>query len=116
MLSLKEQLYEKLREVIDPELGLNIVELGLVYNLLFYNKEKKLISADEAEHQDKVTLSVEIVMTLTSPMCPVGPIIMDEVKKKAEEVLQSVDVKLVWEPAWSQEHLSDEIKLQLGLL
>ena len=121
MVSLTQQIYEKLKNVIDPELGLNIVELGLVYRVVFHPQSDDT-AANQRSSKEKSQkplssepTSVEIVMTLTSPLCPVGPLIMDEVKKQVSSVLPVV-VTLVWDPPWSQDKLSDDIKLQLGLL
>ena len=121
MLSSKEQVFQKLKEVIDPELGLNIVDLGLIYDITLLPREQSTETDDEQsmvvdDTKEKIQEKATITMTLTSPFCPVGPMIMDEVKKKAKEIVVAVEVNLVWEPAWSQDKLSDEVKLQLGLL
>ena len=115
MSSLNEQCLTKLKEIIDPELGINIVDLGLIYNLLFQNKQGENILIDDKKNLSLKELQVEVIMTLTSPMCPVGPIITDEVKKKIDELAYATKVSLVWEPPWSQDKLSDEVKIQLGL-
>ncbi|MDP5238185.1 metal-sulfur cluster assembly factor [Uliginosibacterium sp. 31-16] len=88
-----------LRRVIDPEVGMNIVDLGLVYRL----------EASES--------GVELDLTMTSPACPMGEMIVAE----AEAVLadsvrpgQSVTVQLVWEPAWSPERMSAEARQHFG--
>jgi|TARA_Y100000031_G_C7955072_1_gene263321 metal-sulfur cluster biosynthetic enzyme len=95
----QKSIREKLKEVIDPEMGISIIDLGLVYDIKI---DKKVVNVD---------------MTLTSPMCPVGPFIIDEVRKSITELgAEIVNVNLVWEPAWNVENLSDEIKIQLGML
>jgi metal-sulfur cluster biosynthetic enzyme len=95
-----ETITECLREVYDPELGVNIVDLGLIYDLQFV--------------EGKVT----VVMTLTTPGCPMHDMIVGGVERALEmlpEVL-SVDVQVVWEPAWSPALMSDEAKQDLGYM
>ncbi len=92
------QLVEKLRTVIDPELGVNIVDLGLVYG---------------AQMVDGVA---HILMTTTTPACPVGEYLRDEIRwalLRIDRVL-GVEVELTHTPAWSPDRLSDEAKVQLG--
>ncbi len=89
---------DALRNVIDPEIQYNIVDLGLIYTVAVPSQEK-----------------VDIEMTLTSPACPFGPMIIHDVR---ESVLalgpEDVQIELVWQPPWSPEHMSDEAKLDLG--
>jgi len=95
----QEQVIEALRQVYDPELGLNIIDLGLVYDTRI-----------EDGH-------VHVTMTLTSPGCPVGPQIkrgVREVLRKLEGV-ETVDVDLVWTPPWSIDRLSEDAKMELGI-
>ncbi len=90
-----------LRQVIDPEVGIDIVELGLIYEVL--------MSEDECE--------LQVRMTMTSPACPMGSHIADEVRDALHRRwpgLRQVDVQLVWDPPWSNERLSDKAKQQLG--
>ena len=93
------QLIEALKQVIDPELMINIVDLGLVYEI----------------SQDERTANVE--MTLTSPACPAGPQIIQQ-SKMALEQLDDVDeakIKLVMSPPWSPERMTDEARDHLGI-
>ncbi|GAB4324941.1 MAG: metal-sulfur cluster assembly factor [Dehalococcoidia bacterium] len=95
-----EQLREKLREVKDPELDMSIVDLGLVYDIEFEDGE------------------VLITMTLTSPGCPLGPIIRGEAYAKLKEVpgVKDVDVQIVWNPPWDPRTMaSDDVKMALGI-
>jgi metal-sulfur cluster biosynthetic enzyme len=94
-----DELQQALRQVIDPELGLNIVELGLVYG----------VDAQEGD--------VEVRMTLTSPGCPAGPQIMDDVQRtlKMLDGVTSVNVELVWEPYWTPERIDPKVRAVLGL-
>lgn len=88
-----------LASVIDPELHINIVELGLIYDVE--------VKGDQ----------VVVVMTLTTPGCPLAPIIDEMVKKALAELkLTKVSVRLVWEPAWNIRMMSEEAKLKLGMI
>lgn len=95
-----EEIREKLREVIDPEIMLNIIDLGLVYDIQYENGD------------------VFITMTLTSPGCPLGPIIRGEAYAKLKELpgVRDVDVQIVWDPPWDPRTMaSDEVKMMLGI-
>lgn len=95
-----DELKEKLREVKDPELDMSIVDLGLVYDVEFEDGE------------------VLITMTLTSPGCPLGPIIRGEAYAKLKEVpgVKDVDVQIVWNPPWDPRTMaSDDVKMALGI-
>ena len=98
--SLEERVIAVLRTVYDPEIPVNIYELGLVYDL-------------------KVDPSgaVAIRMTLTSPMCPVAEALPGEVRSKVEAVpgVTSAKVDLVWDPPWDKSRMSEEAQLALGL-
>ncbi len=87
-----------LRKVIDPEIHYNIMDLGLIYDV-------GLNAAGEAEIQ----------MTLTSPGCPYGPMIIHDVKENVKSLgVSEVHIEVVWDPAWSPDKMSDEAKLELG--
>ncbi|WP_428624041.1 metal-sulfur cluster assembly factor [Sedimenticola sp.] len=95
----RQVVYNALRGVIDPEVGINIVDLGLVYQVVA-NAER-----------------VNVTMTLTSPACPMGGHLADEGREAIQAVVPTsvvVDVRLAWEPAWSPEMMSDEAKRLLG--
>lgn len=98
---LKDRIVEALQEIYDPEIPVNIYELGLIYDVD--------ISGDN---------HVDIRMTLTTPHCPVAESMPGEVELKVNSVegVKSVEVKLVWEPAWDMSKMSDEARLELGLL
>jgi metal-sulfur cluster biosynthetic enzyme len=89
---------DALYEVIDPELGVNIVDLGLVYDVLI----------DDG--------SVVVVMTLTTPGCPLGGFMEDEIHRCLNQFPQvrSAEVQIVWDPPWDPELMSDEAREQLG--
>jgi metal-sulfur cluster biosynthetic enzyme len=94
-----ETVRKALRAVKDPELNLNIIDIGLVYEI------------DVAESGD-----VQIQMTLTSPGCPSGAEIMADVKNVASELegVKSVEIELVWEPFWTPERMDPRVKAFLG--
>lgn len=98
---LTEAIIEQLKTVFDPEIPVSIYELGLVY-------EVKILDNNKAY----------ILMTLTSPNCPVAESLPMEVKEKAEMVegIDEAEVEITFEPPWDQEMISDEAKLELGLL
>jgi len=94
----ERQITEILKQIYDPEIPMNIVDLGLIYGLEWAND------------------SVKLKMTLTAPGCPVAGIIAEEVKTAVEKVpeVKSVTVELVWDPPWSPERMSDFAKRQFG--
>jgi FeS assembly SUF system protein len=96
----RDALIEVLCTVYDPEIPVNIYDLGLIYRL-------------EVDTEGKV----EVDMTLTAPACPVAGTLPHEVGRVIDAVPGVTDatVRLVWQPPWSQERMSDEAKLQLGL-
>jgi metal-sulfur cluster biosynthetic enzyme len=95
----EEQVREALREVIDPEAGMNIVDLGLVYRI------------DAAEDR------VRVAMTMTTPACPVGPMLVEQAQDAIRAVVSSgcdVAVELVWDPPWSADMMSERAKQHFG--
>jgi|SRR5690554_1560587 len=94
----EDKIFEALKTVIDPEIGINIVDLGLIYNLEY--EENKVV----------------VTMTLTTPGCPMH----NSITKWVEEALRRIDegvsaeVKLVWYPPWTPDYMSDDAKRQLG--
>ena len=99
-----QQVWDQLKTCYDPEIPVNIVELGLIYDLNVLGPE-----------EDK---KVEIQMTLTAPGCGMGPVIAEEVDRKINGIngVTSVKVDLVWEPMWNRDMMSEEAKLELGML
>jgi len=99
----EEEIWNVLHTCYDPEIPVNIVDLGLVYNC-------QITEQDEG-------VNILIQMTLTAPGCGMGPVIADEVKQKLSSLsgAKEVEVELVWEPQWNQDMMSDAAKLQLGL-
>lgn len=97
---------ERLRSIYDPEMPVNIYDLGLIYDI------------DVRFHEDGEHYDVVITMTLTSPACPVAESLPEEVKQKLSklEKVKNVDVHVTFDPPWDISKLSDEVKLDLGLL
>ena len=93
-----ETVREALRSVIDPEAGMNIVDLGLVYRIG--------VSPDR----------IEIEMTMTTPACPVGPMLVEQAREAIDKVAPGceVAVELVWEPPWSADKMSAHAKKHFG--
>lgn len=101
----KEQLWEALKKVFDPEIPVNIVDLGLVYSL-------------ELEAHPEGGQKVSMEMTLTAPGCGMGPVIAEDAKTHLEGVagVAAADVEIVWDPPWHQEMISETGKMVLGLV
>ena len=100
-----ERVWDVLRTCYDPEIPLNIVELGLIYELAI------------REHEGGEGVDVEITMTLTAPGCGMGQILADDVQSKVRSLSGVADVKveLTFEPPWSPERMSEEGRLELGM-
>ena len=98
---LGEKIVKVLKTIYDPEIPVDIYELGLIYDV-FVNEEYE----------------VKILMTLTSPNCPVAETLPVEVEEKVKsiDVLKDVEVEINFDPPWTQELMSEEAKLELGLL
>ena len=94
----KEQVVDALRAVEDPELGMDIVELGLLYDV-------------EVEGPN-----VKVTYSLTSMGCPAGPLIQEDITRVASEIpgVQDVETELSWDPPWTPERMSDDAKFILG--
>jgi len=100
MKDLKEKIISEIKKIYDPEIPVNIFELGLIYKI-DVNEDRKVL----------------IEMTLTSPNCPVAESLPNSVKEnilKIDEV-ESVDLKLVWNPPWTKDKMSEAAKLELNL-
>jgi metal-sulfur cluster biosynthetic enzyme len=103
--TLEEKIWDQLRLCYDYEIPVNIVELGLIYGF----------KVDELPGLGK---AVEVRMTFTSPMCPMGDLIKKDVERRVATVhgVKKVSVEIVWDPPWDQTRMTDSAKLQLGLL
>ena len=104
---LEEQIIMAIKTVEDPEIPVNIYELGLIYNIEIKDAGR-LLRAN----------NVEIEMTLTSPNCPVAESLPEEVRTKVEnlEGVNECKVNIVFDPPWGKEYMSEEAKLELGML
>tara|TARA_B110000003_G_C16172258_1_gene348009 strand:+ start:73 stop:372 length:300 start_codon:yes stop_codon:yes gene_type:complete len=99
-MNLREQIITEIRKIYDPEIPVNIYELGLIYDVKVENKN-----------------TAKIIMTLTSPNCPVAESLPKEVKDIAMQVegIEKVDLDLVFEPPWDKSMMSEAAKLELNL-
>ena len=100
MVDIKNKVIEKIKKIYDPEIPVNIYELGLIYK----------IEVDE-------TNKVNIDMTLTSPNCPVDESLPNQVKEDIMELeeVSDVNLKIVWEPPWDKDKMSEAAKLELNI-
>ncbi len=100
MIDLKEKVISEIKKIYDPEIPVNIYELGLIYKIEINNEKK-----------------VNIEMTLTSPNCPVAESLPNSVKENILNIdgVEAVDLKLVWDPPWTQDKMSEAAKLELNL-
>ena len=98
-MEIKEKIIKEIRKIYDPELPVNIYELGLIYDIQVKGKK------------------AEIKMTLTTPKSPVAESLPKEVKEGAMQVeeIDDVDLQLVWDPPWNKDMMSDAAKLELNL-
>ena len=100
-LKTEEEIVKALKTVYDPEIPVNIYDLGLIYRIEIDNGK-----------------NVRIDMTFTSPACPVADFIIEDVRKKVENIdeVKSAQINLVFEPEWNKDMMTDEAKLELGML
>lgn len=101
-LPIEEKAVELLKTVFDPEIPVNIYDLGLIYRIE--------VTADNT--------ALEVDMTLTAPNCPAADFIVEDVRQKLENIggLERVDVNLVFDPEWNKDMMSEEAKMELGFL
>ena len=99
-MDLKEKVIAEIKKIYDPEIPVNIYELGLIYDIIVDDKN-----------------NVKIDMTLTSPNCPVAESLPNEVKESVKEIkeIKNVDLNLVWDPPWDKSMMSESAKLELNL-
>ena len=100
MQNMKEKIIDEIKKIYDPEIPVNIYELGLIYKL-------------EVDEKNKVNID----MTLTSPNCPVAESLPNQVKETIIKIVgvSDVDLKLVWEPSWTKDRMSEAAKLELNI-
>jgi metal-sulfur cluster biosynthetic enzyme len=101
----EDKVREQLKQVIDPELFVNIVDLGLIY----------VVDLNPSETEGKIDVTVE--MTMTSPMCPAGPQLVANSREAVEslEEVEKVEIKVVMDPPWTQDMMSEDAKDQLNI-
>ncbi|MCW8878940.1 MAG: putative Fe-S cluster assembly protein SufT [Kangiellaceae bacterium] len=97
----EDQVWQALKSIYDPEIPVNLVDLGLIYG----------VDIDQNAH------NVSITMTLTAPACGMGPVLVSDIKYRVAKVphVESVEVDLVFDPPWTRDMMSDEAKLETGL-
>jgi len=100
-----EEIKESLKSVFDPEIPVNVVDLGLIYR----------VELEKTETHGRVAY---IDLTLTAPGCGMGPVIADDVKNKVLTLpgIDHAEVEIVWDPPWTQDLISEEGKMELGLI
>ena len=100
MNDLKEKIIKEIKKIYDPEIPVNIFELGLIYKIDIIDNKKALIE-----------------MTLTSPNCPVAESLPNSVKENILKIdgVEDVELKLVWDPPWTKEKMSEAAKLELNI-
>ena len=100
----EEQVWAQLKSVYDPEIPVDIVNLGLVYDCVLTNEDGKTV--------------VGVKMTLTAPGCGMGPVIAADAQSKIMTIegIDDARVELVWDPAWNQDMISEEGKMKLGMI
>jgi probable FeS assembly SUF system protein SufT len=103
---LEDRVWSLLRTIFDPEIPVNIVELGLVYDCA--------VSSDEEDGKR----DVQIKMTLTAPACGMGPVLVEDVRRKLEALgdVRHADIELVFDPPWNPDMMSEAARLQLGFM
>lgn len=99
MAEIRDQIIEEIKKIYDPEIPVNIWDLGLIYDINVNDK------------------NINIEMTFTSPTCPMMEDILNQVKENVESVAygRNVDVKLVWDPAWDVSRMSEQARIELDL-
>ena len=105
----EECVVEMLKTVYDPEIPVNVYDLGLIYRI-------EVEKASEEATEEEGPFSLEVDMTLTAPNCPAADYIVEDVQQKLETVkgLEKVKVNLVFEPEWDKDMMTEEAKVELG--
>ena len=101
-IEIEEKVVELLKTVYDPEIPVNVYDLGLIYRIELSDDLKRL----------------DVDMTMTAPSCPMADFILEDVRQKLESIegLTTVNVNLVFEPEWDQSMMSEEAQLELGMI
>lgn len=111
--TLEERVWAQLKTCFDPEIPVNVVDLGLIYSCDL----SPTASLDGAAPDPPSATDVRVLMTLTAPGCGMGPVLADDVKKKIAALpgVGAVDVELVWDPPWNQGMMTEAARLELGM-
>lgn len=109
---IEERIVDVLKTVYDPEIPVNIYDLGMIYKI----DVQEDASASKGTPEDERHAIVELDMTFTAPNCPAADFILEDVRTKVEGVegVKSANVNLVFEPAWDQSMMSEEARVELG--
>ena len=109
---LEERIVDVLKTVYDPEIPVNIYDLGMIYKIDVQDNA----NVSKGDIDDDVNAIVELDMTFTAPNCPAADFILEDVRTKVESVegIASCNVNLVFEPAWDQSMMSEEARVELG--
>lgn len=110
---IEERIVDVLKTVYDPEIPVNIYDLGMIYKI---DVQDDLTVADNGDNEEKPLAAVELDMTFTAPNCPAADFILEDVRTKVESVegVGSANVNLVFEPAWDQSMMTEEARVELG--
>jgi probable FeS assembly SUF system protein SufT len=102
---LEERIWDQMKKCYDPEIPVNIVDLGLVYDC-------RVVDLESGSHR------IEIKMTLTAPGCGMGPVLAEDVRTKVEDLpdVESAEVEIVFDPPWTMSMMTEAAKLQLGFM
>lgn len=111
-IQIEERIVDVLKTVYDPEIPVNIFDLGMIYKIDV--KDGAIVSKEDLDDGDGAI--VELDMTFTAPNCPAADYILEDVRTKVESVegVKSANVNLVFEPAWDQNMMSEEARVELG--
>lgn len=114
--TLDERVWAQLKTCFDPEIPVNVVDLGLIYSCDLTPAARPEGGKAESPADSSAT-DVRVLMTLTAPGCGMGPVLADDVKKKIEALpgVGAVDVEVVWDPPWNQGMMTEAARLQLGM-
>jgi metal-sulfur cluster biosynthetic enzyme len=106
----KKRVYERLKTVMDPELYIDIVSLGLIYDV-------QVSDITPSHSHVNTDVCVHVTMTLTTPGCPLAPIIDRMVREAIEPLMPGkIEIELVWDPPWMEDMMSEEAKLKTGMI
>ena len=94
----KENILNELRKIIDPEIGHNIVDLGLIYNVDINNE------------------NVKVLMTFTSPFCPAGEFLIDSIQSAVKQLGGKAKIEITFEPPWSAERIQPDLRAAMGMI